>query len=132
VNDPDLVVTYESRPAPALQFAINFGVFAGREATSLELTRLGAALLEVLPAITILSEQRLELARRSEAALHQVRVEVGHEALPADADVEAVRAELAERLRAWARLCITGFSGAELTERELAARDAVIELTAEP
>ena len=129
--DPEPVITYESRPAPAMQFAVNFGVFAGREVTRLELDRLAQALLGLVPAATILSEQRFELDARSEALLHQVRVEIAQDALPATADVEALRGRLASLLTGWARSCITGFSGAVLRDEELAARDAVIELTAD-
>jgi hypothetical protein len=131
VLDPEPVITYESRPAPAMQFAVNFGVFAGRRVTRLELNRLAERLLAVLPTATILSEERVEVGERSEALLHQVRVEVGHEALTAAVDVETLRTRLAELLSDWARSCITGFSGAILDDDELAARDAVVELTAE-
>src|SRR5205823_11051131 len=99
--DPEPVITYESRPAPAMQFAVNFGVFAGREVTRLELNRLAQALLELVPAATILSEQRFELDARSEALLHQVRVEIAQDALPATADVEALRGRLASLLTDW-------------------------------
>jgi hypothetical protein len=131
VPDPESVITYESRPAPAMQFAVNFGVFTGRQVTRLELHRLADRLLVVVPAATILSEERVEIGERSEAVLHQVRVEVGHEALPASVDVETLRTQLAELLAEWASSCITGFSGAVLDDDELAARDAVVELTAE-
>jgi hypothetical protein len=129
--DPEPVITYESRPAPAMQFAVNFGIFTGRHVTRLELNRLAGRLLALVPAATILSEERLEVAERSEAVLHQVRIEVGHDALGATADVEALRTRVAEVLADWASSCITGFSGAVLDDHELAARDAVVELTAE-
>jgi hypothetical protein len=61
-----------------------------------------------------------------------VRIEVPHDALRAGAEVEVVRTQLAELIGEWARSCITGFSGAVLGDDELAARDAVVELTAEP
>ena len=129
----DPVVTYETRPAPALQFLVNFGVATGREATGLDVRRLSEALLEVLPAVTILSEHRFEVGERSRAVVHEVRVEVQQDALPPDEpDVEALRAELTEVIRSWARTCVTGFPGADLTEPELAAREAVLEINAEP
>ena len=128
----DPVITYETRPAPALHFLVNFGVFSGREVTRLEMRRLAQALLELLPAATIFSEDRVEVGPHSQADLHEVRVEVGQEALPADeTDVEALRARIAELIREWAKSCITAVSGAELTERELAARDAVLEINGE-
>src|SRR5689334_10142030 len=102
-----------------MQFAVNFGVFTGREVTRLELSRLSQALLEVVPAATILVEQRVELDAHSEALLHQVRVEIPHDALTADGDVEDLRRRLASLLTDWARACITGFSGAVLRDEEL-------------
>src|SRR5690349_860422 len=123
----DPVVTYETRPAPALQFLVNFGVVTGREATGNDIRKLSEALLDILPAVTILSEDRFEVGERSRADLHEVRVEVAHEALPQDeSDIEALRARLSEAIRDWARACVTGFAGADLTEPELAAREAVL------
>jgi predicted RNase H-like nuclease len=126
VTEP--VITYETRPAPALQFIVNFGVFTGREATHMDIRRLAEALLAVLPSVTVFSEHRLEVGTRSEVDLHQVRVEVAHEALPtAEHDVDALRAGLSELIAGWARACLTSFPG-ELTEPEIAARDAVVEI----
>jgi hypothetical protein len=128
----DPVVTYETRPAPALQFLVNFGVFTGREATRLDIRKLSGALLGLLPAVTVLSEDRFEVGDQSRALVHEVRIEVGQDALPSDeTDIEALRAELTEVIRNWAHACVTGFAG-ELTEPELAARDAVLEMNAEP
>ena len=128
----DPVVTYETRPAPALQFLVNFGVVTGREATQLDVRKLSEALLDLLPAVTILSEHRFEVGERSRAVVHEVRVEVQQDALPPEEpDVEALRAELTEVIRGWARACVSGFAGAELTEPELAAREAVLEMNAE-
>ena len=85
----------------------------------------------MLPVATILSEQRVELDDHSEAVLHQVRIEVGHDGLPPGVDIESLRTRLAGLIADWARSCIMGFSGAVLDDDELAARDAVVELTAE-
>jgi hypothetical protein len=130
--EPELVITCETRPAPAMHFAVNFGVFAGRQATSTDLRHLREALLTILPAATVLSELRLELAASSEAEVYQVRVEVPHEALGTEADVEALRRRVAQTLETWARGRIDAFSGSELTYAERAARESVIEMTAEP
>jgi hypothetical protein len=120
------VITYESRPSAALQVLVNFGVFAGREVTRTEIHRLARALLEILPGITIISEVRFEVGVESEAELHQVRVEVAHDVLPsAETDVEALRARLAAALIEWTDSCTRTVTGAELTEAERAAREAV-------
>jgi hypothetical protein len=90
-----------------MEICVNFGVFAGREATAAELDDLARALLTEVGAVSIVAEQRHEVAPDTEAALHQVRVELRDEQLPTD-PVE--RRELADQLvavaDAWARLCI--------------------------
>ncbi len=44
--EPEPVITHESRPAPAMHLVVNFGVFTGREVTSLELRRLRETLAD--------------------------------------------------------------------------------------
>ena len=124
----ELVITHETRPSAALQFIVNFGVFTGREATRHEIKRLAKQLLTMLAEVTIFSEERFEATEQSLAEVHQVRVEIDHDALPpGEEDVETLRVQLAAVIRHWAANCIAGFSGAELTDAELDARDAVIE-----
>ena len=125
VTDP--VITYETRPAPALQFLVNFGVFTGREATRLDLHRLAERLLAFLPSVTVLSERRFELSSRTEGELHQVRVEVAHDALPPGWEIEALRVELTGVIQDWACACRRSLPG-ELTEAEISAREAVAEI----
>jgi hypothetical protein len=92
---------------PGLEIRVNFGIFAGREATAAEIHELGAALLPEIGTAEISSEHRFEIGPDSEADVHQVRIEVPKEALPAE-DFEI--GELAGRLVAvaerWARNCI--------------------------
>jgi hypothetical protein len=126
--DPAAVVTWGTRPAVALEFSVNFGVFAGRDVAPRELERLGEAVLPIVPGVSIVSEHRFEVDSDSTVALHQVRVEVDHESLPpAEADVESLRARIAEALDEWLQSCLRGVSGQELTEAELLARDAVVD-----
>ena len=105
----------ESNP-PGLEIRVNFGVFAGREATPAEIDELAAGLLPELHDVSIVSEQRHEIGEEVEAALHQVRIEVAEDHLPAD---EALRDDLAERLvetaERWALACIAE-RHAEITE----------------
>ena len=127
---PDPVITYETRPAPALHFLVNFGLSTGREATRRDVRRLARTLLEVLPSVTIFSEHRFEVGARAAVDLHQIRVEVAHEALHAAEDVEALRATLTGLIVDWARKSVRSFPG-ELTGAEIAARDAVAEINAD-
>ena len=126
-GDPQSVITWETRPAPALEFTVNFGVFAGREVSRRELERLSHVLLPIVSSVSIAAEQRFEVGTDAAVSLHQIRVEVESDALPEDADVEALRAKIAETLEAWLHECLTGVSGQELTHAELLARDAVVE-----
>ena len=56
---------------------VNFGMFAGREATQAEIDELANALLEEVDAITIVAEQRTIADRDVEASVHQIRIELG-------------------------------------------------------
>jgi len=125
--EPQSVITWETRPAPALEFTVNFGVFAGREVSRRELERLSHVLLPLVPSISIAAEQRFEVGTDAAVSLHQIRVEVENDALPEDADVEVFRTKIAETIDAWLQDCLTGVSGQELTHAELLARDAVVE-----
>ena len=101
---------------PALRIRVNFGVFAGREATPAEIDDLAAQLVPEVGEVSIVSEQRHEISEDVEAALHQVRVEIADEQLPADHDQ---RERLADRVlaasEAWAEACIAE-RHAEVTE----------------
>ena len=58
---------------------VNFGMFAGREATQAEIDELAHDLLAEVKAITIVAEQRTIADRDMEASVHQIRVELGDE-----------------------------------------------------
>ena len=84
---------------------VNFGVFAGREATQAEIDDLAQDLLDDVPAITIVAEHRTVADREVEAAVHQIRIELG------DADPQRSLL-IAER---WAAACVAD-RHAEFTE----------------
>lgn len=75
---------------------VNFGMFSGREATRAEVDELARTLLEAIPTVTIVAEQRTVADRGMEASVHQIRIELDG----ADADAPL---RLAER---WAETCI--------------------------
>ena len=56
---------------------VNFGVFAGRDATQAEIDDLAKDLLDEVSAVTIVAEQRTVADREMEASVHQIRVELG-------------------------------------------------------
>ena len=97
----------EQEPA-GLEVRINFGVFAGRDATSAELEELGKLLVSEAGEISIVGEERHELSEDAEVVLHQVRVSVAPDSVP---DGRAERRKFCERLvtlaEIWARQCIS-------------------------
>jgi hypothetical protein len=76
---------------------VNFGVFAGREATAAEIDELARMLLRELETVTIVSEQRFVVDREMEASVHQIRIEPGTGDITGLVDIAA----------AWAEACIT-------------------------
>jgi hypothetical protein len=92
---------------PHIEIRINFGVFAGREATPAELDDLGRAVLEEVGHVTLVSEHRHELGGQTETSLHQVRMDVPYEVLPEDeVEAESMRNRLVKLADRWARGCI--------------------------
>jgi hypothetical protein len=90
-----------------LEIRVNFGIFAGRDATSAELEDLGKLLVPEAGAVSIIAEERHELSDGAEVVLHQVRVAVPPERVPAnDAERRAFRDKLVGLAEIWARRCI--------------------------
>jgi hypothetical protein len=57
--------------------------------------------------VSVISEQRREVGQATEAALHQVRIELDADALPDDEpDVEQLVARLLQETERWAEACI--------------------------
>jgi hypothetical protein len=93
-TEPPLTFYRRSPEPPGLEVRVNFGIFAGRPATAAEIDDLAQALLPKVGEVV-------------DAALHQVRIEVEPDHIPADeheADVLAGR--LVEAAEAWARGCV--------------------------
>ena len=101
---------------PALRIRVNFGVFAGREATPAEIDDLAAQLLPEVHEVSIMAEQRHEIGEDVEASLHQVVIELADEHLPAEAgERERLADTLVEIAERWAQACIAD-RHAEVTE----------------
>src|SRR6478736_5314274 len=103
------VIAFATEEDPAgLEIRVNFGVFAGRDATSAELEELGKLLVPEAGEISIVGEQRHEMSEDAEVVLHQVRVSVAPDNVPDD---RAERRKFCERLvtlaEIWARQCIS-------------------------
>jgi hypothetical protein len=104
--EPELAFYARHPEPPGLEVRVNFGIFTGRAATPAEIDELAKALLPKVGEVAIVAEDRHVLGGATEAALHQVRIEIDPEHIPADeheADVLAGR--LVEATEAWARSC---------------------------
>jgi hypothetical protein len=108
----ELVFRAEDRPAPALVVRVNFGVFAGRNATQAEIDDLAHELARELDQFAIVAEERHEFGGAREASLRQVVIEIRDDADGLDDRVLRIA-------DAWARDAIhsrseTGELGSEL------------------
>jgi hypothetical protein len=105
--EPAIAFAREAHEPPGLEIVVNFGVFAGREATPAEIDELAQTLLPRVGEVSVVSEQRHEIGEESEASLHQVRVEIEAEKLPSHEDERAeLRGRLLELAERWAMECI--------------------------
>ncbi len=101
-----LAFVVEQEPA-GLEIRINFGVFAGRDATTAELEELGKLLVPDAEEVSIVGEERHEMTEDAEVVLHQVRVSISPENVPDDAgDRKAFCERLVTLAEIWARQCI--------------------------
>lgn len=107
VTEPTLAFAVQTHEPPGLEVRVNFGVFAGREATAAEIDELAADLLAKVGQVAIVSEERHEIDGHSEASIHQVRIEVPAEELPDDArGRDQLAGRLIEAAERWAGACI--------------------------
>ena len=114
--EPEIAFSILHPEPPALEIRVNFGIFAGREATPAEIDELAKVLLPKVGEVAIVAEERHELSEQSEASLHQVRVEIDPEQLPADEhELDHLAGRLVEAAEAWARDCVAE-RHAEITE----------------
>ena len=102
------VIAFAIEQEPAgLEIQVNFGVFAGRDATSAELEELGKLLVPEAGEVSIVGEQRHEISEDAEVVLHQVRVSVSPENMPEDpGERKAFCERLVTLAEIWARQCI--------------------------
>jgi hypothetical protein len=115
-NELPIAFASTATEPPHVEIRVNFGVFAGREATPAELDELGRAVRAEVGHVTIVSEHRHELGRHTETSLHQVRMDVPQGVLPENVvEAEWTRDRLVTMAERWARECI-GSRHAEVIE----------------
>jgi hypothetical protein len=106
-TEPTIAFATRSHSSPGIEIRINFGMFAGREATAAEIDELGKGLLARVREVSIIREERHVIADGSEVSLHQVRVEVAADDVPADGhELDELRGRLLEVSERWAQACI--------------------------
>jgi len=99
---PAMAFVVDQPEQPAIEVCVNFGVFAGRDATRAELDRLATWLLDEVGEVSIVSEERLETDGNVEASVHQVRIQVAD----GTADRYGLAQRIVERAEYWAHLCV--------------------------
>src|SRR5256885_3970571 len=102
------VIAFAVEEEPAgLEIRVNFGIFAGRDATTAELEELGKLLVPETGEVSIVGEERHEISDSAEVMLHQVRVTTPPECVP---ESGPEKSDFCERLvtlaEIWARQCI--------------------------
>lgn len=102
-DEPIVAFSVEAHDPAAIEVLVNFGLLAGREATRAEIDRLVARLLPYLGEVSIVAEERLEVAQTSEASVHLVRIEVPPDQVNGNAD--ALRRRVIAQAESWARDC---------------------------
>jgi hypothetical protein len=106
-SNPALAFAVHEHEPPALEVRVNFGIYAGREATAAEIDDLASTLLEQVGAVSIVSEDRHEIDGHSEAAVHQVRIEIEQESLPAWREqLQELGIRVVVAAEQWAEACI--------------------------
>jgi hypothetical protein len=108
----ELVFRAPERPEVALEIRVNFGVFAGRNATQAEIDGLARRLRSEVDSFAIVAEERHEFGGDREASLRQVVIEILEE-------TDGLEDRVLQLTEAWARNAIhswseTGELGSEL------------------
>jgi hypothetical protein len=89
---------------PAVQVRVNFGVFAGRNATQAEIDDLARVVQNEVEFFSVVAEERHEFGASREAAVRQIVVEVNAE--HAGDDIDALCDRLVAHAERWAAGCI--------------------------
>jgi len=112
----NVIAFVTEQEAAGLEIRVNFGVFAGRDATSAELEELGKLLVPEAGEVSIVGEQRHDMTENAEVVLHQVRVAISPDHVPKKrVELTAFCERLVTLAEIWARQCINA-RHAELTE----------------
>jgi len=104
LTEPLIAFCVPERDDAALEVRVNFGVFAGRNATQAEIDDLARSLHESVKSFSIVAEERHEFGDAVETSLRQIVIEVDGEFVGDDFD--ELCDTLVERAETWASQCI--------------------------
>jgi hypothetical protein len=105
--EPAMAFAVREQEPPAIEVRVNFGIFAGRDATPAEIDRLAEWLLDEVGEVSIISEERHEIDANVEASVHQVRIELAGDRVPGAGEArDALEDALLRRAEHWARQCV--------------------------
>ena len=90
--------------AAALEVRVNFGVFAGRNATQAEIDGLARGLQEIVASFAIIAEERHEFGNDVEASARQIVIEILPEYV--GSELETLGERVVARAEQWAKTCI--------------------------
>ena len=102
--DPPVAFCVREHDEPALEVRVNFGMYAGRQATPAEIDDLARLLHAELESFTVVAEERHQFGGTTEISLHQVVVEVERQL--AGSDIGAICDRVVEIADQWANDCI--------------------------
>jgi hypothetical protein len=108
IMDPAIAFRVHPHEGPALEVRVNFGIYAGRNATGAEIDDLAHALRKEVPVFTIVAEARHEFANDVETSLHQVVIEVDRQ--NADNLTDEICERIVEMANRWASACVASRS----------------------
>jgi hypothetical protein len=108
MTEPSIAFRVREHEEPALEVRVNFGVFAGRNATQAEIDDLARSLNDVLESFSIVAEERHAFGGEVEAMLRQVVIEV--EGPYVGEDVDRLCERVVARAEKWASDCIASRS----------------------
>jgi hypothetical protein len=104
LTEPLIAFCAQEENGAALEVRVNFGVFAGRNATQAEIDDLARSLHGVVESFSIVAEDRHAFGNSVETSVRQIVIEVGDELAGDDADELCRR--VVERAEKWASTCI--------------------------
>jgi hypothetical protein len=108
IMDPSIAFRVHPHEGPALEVRVNFGVYAGRNATGAEIDDLARSLRGEVPVFAIVAEGRHEFGNDVETSLHQVVIEVDRQ--NANGLTDEVCDRILDITNRWASACIASRS----------------------